>query len=96
MKQPRTKTTPLHPHEEWLLLALQDYARRQPYPPTIRELMEICGFSSTSVCFYWLTKLQRRGIVDWEPGAFRTTCITRGTTLREWWDRGIRRVEVVT
>lgn len=76
------------------MLAVHDYTKSHPYAPSVRELAEICGFSSTSVCFYWLTKLQRKGFVDWVTMGYRTIHIPEGVTMREWYDGGIRHVEV--
>lgn len=83
----------LKPQEEWVLLALHDYAKLHSYAPTVRELVRMCGFSSTSVAYYWLTKLQVKGFVDWVPADNRTIHIPGNVTLHEWHERGVRHVE---
>lgn len=46
------------------------------YAPTIEEIKEYAGVSSTSVVAYWLTKLRSDGRVTWEDRKPRTLRIT--------------------
>ena len=42
------------------------------YAPTVKEIQDYTGISSTSVVVYWLQKLRIEGRVTWEPGKART------------------------
>lgn len=43
------------------------YAGEHGYGPTIRDVMEATGISSTSVARYHLAWLARNGEIDWTP-----------------------------
>jgi len=42
------------------------------YAPTVRDLTELTGISSTSVTHYWLEKLREEGALTWTEGQTRT------------------------
>ena len=46
-----------------LLRYLAEYAERNGYPPTIREMMAACGWASTNAPRQLLATLVRRGLV---------------------------------
>ena len=60
-----------------ILAFIQDYTARQVYPPTVREIVEGCGLSSTSVALYNLVGLGQRGYLT------RTREVSRGIVLTE-------------
>jgi repressor LexA len=45
--------------------------------PTVRELCEALGLSSTSVALYYLMRLEREGIIGREPGKARNIRLLR-------------------
>ncbi len=55
-----------------ILRAVEGYHQQFGYAPTIREIGDRTGISSTSHVCYHLKKLQELGLVDYTPGASRT------------------------
>ncbi len=51
---------PLRERQARILAFLQDFTARHSYPPTVREIVEGCNLSSTSVAFYNLQLLEQR------------------------------------
>ena len=47
----------------WVLEKIRDYVDRNRRPPTIRELMVSCGFTSTNGARYHLKQLERAGLL---------------------------------
>ena len=47
-----------------ILEFLQDYQRENKYPPSIREIGEKTGISSTSVVNYYLDQLEKKGMIE--------------------------------
>jgi repressor LexA len=58
-----------------ILEFLQDYQRENKYPPSIREIGEKTGISSTSVVNYYLDQLEKKGMIE------RDRKISRGVRL---------------
>ncbi len=58
-----------------ILAFLKEYQSREGYPPTIREIGEQTGISSTSVVNYYLDQLEKRGLIE------RHRKISRGVRL---------------
>jgi len=54
---------------------IESYQRKQKHPPSIREIGENCGISSTSVVNYYLDQLERSGHIE------RDRKISRGVRL---------------
>lgn len=46
------------------------------YPPTVREIAEHAGLSSTSIAAYWLKRLRQRRLVFWQENHARTLRLT--------------------
>ena len=74
-----------------LVEAIAHHQFAHGYPPTIRELKEGIGFSSTSVVTYWLDECENLGLVVREPHLARAVTLTAaGRALaglpseREW------------
>ena len=42
------------------------------FPPTVRELCELLGYSSTSTVHHYLKKLSANGVISYEPTKPRT------------------------
>ena len=69
------KSKGLGPRHQKILEFLQDYQRENRYPPSIREIGEKTGISSTSVVNYYLDQLERSGHIQ------RDRKISRGVRL---------------
>ncbi len=54
---------------------IEDYQRKAKHPPSIREIGENCGISSTSVVNYYLDQLEKNGYIE------RDRKISRGVRL---------------
>src|SRR5512146_523993 len=54
---------------------IQDYQRKSKHPPSIREIGENCGISSTSVVNYYLDQLEKSSHIE------RDRKISRGVRL---------------
>ena len=53
----------LSPRQEKMLDAIRQFTEENGYPPTIRQIGEMVGISSTSVVSYNLGVLQRKGLL---------------------------------
>ena len=60
-----------------ILAFIQDYTARHVYPPALREIVEGCDLSSTSVALYNLVALGQRGYLT------RTRDVARSIVLTE-------------
>jgi repressor LexA len=58
-----------------ILEFIEAYQRKQKHPPSIREIGESCGISSTSVVNYYLDQLEKSGHIE------RDRKISRGVRL---------------
>src|SRR5512140_3871402 len=47
-----------------IMSLLQEYAEKEGYPPSIREIGEHTGISSTSVVNYYLEQLEKWGYIE--------------------------------
>ena len=54
--------TRLSQRQARILAFIQDYTTHHVYPPTLREIVEGCDLSSTSVALYNLVTLGQRGV----------------------------------
>ena len=59
-----------------LVEAIAHHQVAHGYPPTIRELKERIGFSSTSVVAYWLDEGESLGLVARAPHLVRAVTLT--------------------
>lgn len=69
------KSKGLGERHQKILDFLQDYQRTNRYPPSIREIGEKTGISSTSVVNYYLDQLEKQGFIE------RDRKISRGVRL---------------
>jgi len=69
------KSKGLGERHQKILDFLQDYQRANKYPPSIREIGEKTGISSTSVVNYYLDQLEKKGMIE------RDRKISRGVRL---------------
>lgn len=69
------KSKGLGERHQKILNFLQEYQRENKYPPSIREIGEKTGISSTSVVNYYLDQLEKRGLIQ------RDRRISRGVRL---------------
>lgn len=59
-----------------LLLFISDYLQAHGMPPSIREMGQHEGVSSTSTVNYWLLKLEADGYIERRRGIPRSTKLT--------------------
>ena len=59
-----------------LVEAIAHHQIAHGYPPTVRELKEGLGFSSTSVVTYWLDVCESLGLVERAPRLARALMLT--------------------
>jgi repressor LexA len=69
------KSKGLGERHQRILDFLQEYQRTNKYPPSIREIGNKTGISSTSVVNYYLDQLEKRGLIE------RDRKISRGVRL---------------
>ncbi len=58
------KSKGLGERHQRILDFIQDYQRKYKHPPSIREIGENCGISSTSVVNYYLDQLEKSGHIE--------------------------------
>jgi repressor LexA len=58
------KSKGLGERHQKILEFIQDYQRKSKHPPSIREIGENCGISSTSVVNYYLDQLEKSGHIE--------------------------------
>jgi repressor LexA len=66
-----TSEASLTKRQRRVLQVIEEYAQEYGYPPTIREIGELVGISSTSVVSYNLKVLQRKGRLTRNPDVSR-------------------------
>jgi|TARA_R110000824_G_scaffold215094_1_gene401352 repressor LexA len=59
-----------------LLLYLKRYTKKHGYPPSLREILEDLGYSSTSVVTYQLDRLEREGRLTRQRHVARSIVLT--------------------
>jgi SOS-response transcriptional repressor LexA len=59
-------------HDDDLCAWIEDFVEQHRYAPTVRELMEACGYTSSSSAKVRLDRLRREGRVTWNEGEQRT------------------------
>ncbi|GIV82082.1 MAG: hypothetical protein KatS3mg051_1436 [Anaerolineae bacterium] len=61
--------------------AIAEYERWHGYAPSFRDLVELCGLSSTSVAEYHVNRLEAAGVVRRTPGIARGMVLVRRPQL---------------
>src|SRR5512146_2871564 len=62
---------------------IQDYQRKHKHPPSIREIGENCGISSTSVVNYYLDQLEKGGHIERDRRISRGLRVTGQSPIGE-------------
>lgn len=71
----------LSERQSHILAMIAEYVEENGYPPTIREIGEQCGISSTSVVSYNLDVLRRKGYLE------RDALVSRGIKVADAGDK---------
>jgi len=71
----RKRNTALGEKQRKILEVVERSTREQGYPPSIRELCDVVGISSTSVANYYLDQLEASGYIE------RSSKVSRGIKL---------------
>ena len=66
-----------------ILEFIQEYQRKHKHPPSIREIGESCGISSTSVVNYYLDQLEKNGNIERDRKISRGLRVTGQTPIGE-------------
>ncbi len=77
------KSKGLGERHQRILDFIQDYQRKHKHPPSIREIGESCGISSTSVVNYYLDQLERNGHIERDRKISRGLRVTGQTPIGE-------------
>ena len=62
-----------------VLAAIRDFIQVNHYPPTVRELGDMVGLSSSSTVQHHVNELARKGYISHRPGLVRTIVV-----LEDW------------
>jgi repressor LexA len=65
----------LTPKQREVLEQLLCFLHSNNYPPSIQQLCQLCGVSSTSTIHFHLSALKKKGLIDWNPAAKRAISI---------------------
>src|SRR5512140_368779 len=77
------KSKGLGERHQKILDFIQDYQRKHKHPPSIREIGESCGISSTSVVNYYLDQLERNGHIERDRKISRGLRVTGQSPIGE-------------
>lgn len=58
--------------EQQIYTAIRDYMAEKGYPPSIREIGNLVGLSSSSSVHFYLQRIKRKGYITFEPNQPRT------------------------
>jgi len=65
----------LTPKQREVLNQLLGFVTENSYPPSIQQLCQLCGVSSTSTIHFHLSALKKKGLIDWNPAEKRAISI---------------------
>jgi repressor LexA len=65
----------LTPKQREVLSQLLGFVTENTYPPSIQQLCQLCGVSSTSTIHFHLSALKKKGLIDWNPAEKRAISI---------------------
>lgn len=67
--------TDLTPKQREVLEKLMAFLQENSYPPSIQQLCQLCGVSSTSTIHFHLSALKKKGLIDWNPAEKRAVSV---------------------
>jgi repressor LexA len=70
-------TNELTPKQRLILRQIRRLVRYYEMPPTIRELANVCGYSSTSAMAHQVNALEQKGYITTRPRLARSIRVTR-------------------
>lgn len=59
-----------------LLRIINRFRQANGYAPSIRELVGLMGYKTTSAAHYQMEHLEREGLITWRRGQSRTIALT--------------------
>ncbi len=65
----------LPPKQRQVLESILSFVQENGYPPSIQQLCDRCGVSSTSTIHYHVSALKRKGFIHWNPAEKRAISI---------------------
>lgn len=65
----------LPPKQRQVLETILAFVKENGYPPSIQQLCELCGVSSTSTIHHHISALKRKGFIHWNPAEKRAISI---------------------
>ena len=77
------KSKGLGERHQKILDFIQEYQRKHKHPPSIREIGENCGISSTSVVNYYLDQLEKNGHIERDRKISRGLRVTGASPIGE-------------
>lgn len=69
------KLQDLPPKQRDVLEQLVQFVHAHQYPPSIQQLCELCGVSSTSTIHHHISALKKKGFIHWNPTEKRAITI---------------------
>jgi repressor LexA len=72
---PMTSPDDLTPKQRDVLEKLLGFLLENNYPPSIQQLCQLCGVSSTSTIHFHLSGLKKKGLIDWNPTSKRAISV---------------------
>ena len=66
----------LPPKQRMVFEAILRFVEDNTYPPSIQQLCELCGVSSTSTIHHHITALKKKGFIHWNPAEKRAISIS--------------------
>jgi repressor LexA len=71
------KNNTLTPKQLEVYISIQEYIKKYNYPPSIRDLCQICSIKSPSVVLVHLRKIREKGFITYEDKKRRTLAIIK-------------------
>ncbi len=65
----------LPPKQRQVLESILAFIEENTYPPSIQQLCDLCGVSSTSTIHHHISALKRKGFIHWNPSEKRAISI---------------------
>jgi repressor LexA len=65
----------LTPKQREVLEQLLAFLTENNFPPSIQQLCQLCGVSSTSTVHFHLSALKKKGLIDWNPTTKRAISV---------------------